>query len=87
MAVDALEVDDSVDPQAAVEELLNAPEKLKDLDLDAFAEELRRQGHGDKRATLYDIAKELHERYKDRRKPFEPMSIEVFFFIIRINLL
>lgn len=77
MAVDALEVDDSVDPQSAIEELLNAPERLKDLDLDAFAEELNRQGFGEKRAALYDIAKELHERYKDRRKPFEPMSVQV----------
>ncbi len=43
MAVDALEVDDSADPTAALEEILESPERLKDLDLDAFADELQRQ--------------------------------------------
>ena len=43
MAVDALEIDDSADPTSALEEILDAPERLKDLDLDAFAEELQRQ--------------------------------------------
>ncbi|PIO69013.1 hypothetical protein TELCIR_09184 [Teladorsagia circumcincta] len=43
MAVDALEVDDSADPTTALEEILQAPDRLKDLDLDAFAEELKRQ--------------------------------------------
>lgn len=43
MAVDALEADDNADPTGALEEILNAPEKLKDLDLDAFADELERQ--------------------------------------------
>ncbi len=43
MAVDALEIDDTADPTSALEEILEAPERLKDLDLDAFAEELQRQ--------------------------------------------
>ena len=43
MAVDALEIDDPADPTGALEEILQAPERLKDLDLDAFAEELARQ--------------------------------------------
>lgn len=46
MAVDALEYDDTVEdanPAAALEEILESPERLKDLDLDAFAEELERQ--------------------------------------------
>jgi len=43
MAVDALELDDAVDQTVALEEILKAPEKLKELDLDAFAEELTRQ--------------------------------------------
>jgi transcription elongation factor SPT6 len=43
MAVDALELDDTVDQTVALEEILKAPEKLKELDLDAFAEELTRQ--------------------------------------------
>ena len=46
MAVDALEYDDTAEdanPAGALEEILDAPERLKDLDLDAFAEELERQ--------------------------------------------
>lgn len=45
MAVDALEwaEDDEANPAGALEEILESPEKLKDLDLDAFAEELERQ--------------------------------------------
>lgn len=44
MAVDALEYDDEdANPAGALEEILESPERLKDLDLDAFAEELERQ--------------------------------------------
>ena len=46
MAVDALEYDDSAEdanPAGALEEILENPERLRDLDLDAFAEELERQ--------------------------------------------
>lgn len=44
MAVDALEYDDEdANPAGALEEILEAPDRLKDLDLDAFAEELERQ--------------------------------------------
>ena len=48
MAVDALEYDDTAEdanPAGALEEILESPERLKDLDLDAFAEELERQVH------------------------------------------
>ena len=34
---------DDTTPQSAVEEILDSPEKLRDLDLDAFAVELERQ--------------------------------------------
>lgn len=65
MAVDALEYDDDegANPAGALEEILEAPERLKDLDLDAFAEELERQGFGNKSITLYDIRAELNSRY------------------------
>ena len=63
-------------PSAALEEILEAPERLKDLDLDAFAEELERQGYGNKRITLYDIRDELFGRYRERRPPFRSLSIE-----------
>ncbi|RUS83311.1 hypothetical protein EGW08_008933 [Elysia chlorotica] len=79
MAVDALEYDDSAEdanPASALEEILESPERLKDLDLDAFAEELERQGYGDKHITLYDIRAELNHRYKDLRTPYRSPSSE-----------
>ena len=46
MAIDALEYDETADdanPASALEEILENPDKLRELDLDAFAEELDRQ--------------------------------------------
>lgn len=46
MAIDALEYDEAADdanPAGALEEILENPDKLSDLDLDAFAAELDRQ--------------------------------------------
>jgi transcription elongation factor SPT6 len=72
MAVDALEIDDlETEPSTALEEILSAPERLKDLDLDAFADELERQNFGNKSITLYDIRAELNSRYKDQRAPYK----------------
>jgi len=85
MAVDALEYDDTAEdanPAGALEEILESPERLKDLDLDAFAEELQRQGYGDKHITLYDIRAELNHRYKDLRTPYRSCPVEE-----RFNLL
>ncbi|XP_033218943.1 transcription elongation factor SPT6 isoform X2 [Belonocnema kinseyi] len=80
MAVDALEYDDEdANPAGALEEILESPEKLKDLDLDAFAEELERQGFGNKRVTLYDIRAELNSRYKDLRAPYQTPNPERLF--------
>ena len=79
MAVDALEYDDTSDdanPAGALDEILESPERLKDLDLDAFAEELERQGYGNKHITLYDIRAELNHRYKDLRTPYRPPTQE-----------
>ncbi|CAL8280696.1 unnamed protein product [Arctogadus glacialis] len=82
MAVDALEYDESAEdanPAGALEEILENPERLKDLDLDAFAEELERQGYGNKGITLYDIRAELSCRYKDLRVQYRaPNTEEVF---------
>lgn len=69
MAIDALEFDESNDPATAIDEIIEAPDRLGDLDLDAFAEELSRQGFGSKGTTLYDIRAELTKRYKDLRQP------------------
>lgn len=80
MAVDALEYDDEdANPAGALEEILESPEKLKDLDLDAFAEELERQGFGNKRVTLYDIRAELNSRYKDLRVIYQSPNPEKLF--------
>ncbi|OWF42541.1 Transcription elongation factor SPT6 [Mizuhopecten yessoensis] len=87
MAVDALEYDDTAEdanPAGALEEILESPERLKDLDLDAFAEELERQGYGDKHITLYDIRAELNHRYKDLRTPYRsPLNEERFNMITK----
>ncbi|KAI4456284.1 transcription elongation factor spt6 [Holotrichia oblita] len=81
MAVDALEYDDDegANPAGALEEILEAPERLKDLDLDAFAEELERQAFGNKSITLYDIRAELNCRYKDLRQPYTPATPDELF--------
>ena len=50
------------------------PDKLSDLDLDAFAEELERQDYGNKKTTLYDIRNELFAPFKERRDPYTPMT-------------
>lgn len=85
MAVDALEYDDEeANPAGALEEILESPERLKDLDLDAFAVELERQGFGNKSITLYDIRAELNSRYKDLRTPYRsPSSEEMFDFLTK----
>nr|CAB3266713.1 transcription elongation factor SPT6 [Phallusia mammillata] len=85
MAVDALEYDESAEdanPSSALSEILESPERLKDLDLDAFAEELERQGYGNKGITLYDIRNELNSRYKDFRNPYRPPTSEEKFEIV-----
>lgn len=83
MAVDALEYDDEdANPAGALEEILESPERLKDLDLDAFAVELERQGFGNKSITLYDIRNELNSRYKDIRPSFKPPSREQLFELL-----
>ncbi|KAK6637223.1 hypothetical protein RUM44_007637 [Polyplax serrata] len=87
MAVDALEYDDEeANPAGALEEILESPERLKDLDLDAFAEELERQGFGNKSITLYDIRAELNHRYKDLRTPYRsPNPEELFDMLTKEN--
>ena len=57
-----------------MEDILKNPDKLKDLDLDAFAEELERQDYGNKRTTLYDIRNELFEPFKERRLKYTPID-------------
>ncbi|XP_040577453.1 transcription elongation factor SPT6 [Lepeophtheirus salmonis] len=83
MAVDALEYDEEEgNPATALEEIINDPEKLAELDLDAFARELERQGFGNKSITLYDIRAELYHMYKDLREPYRPPDPEEIFNIV-----
>ena len=83
MAVDALEYDeDDGNPANALEEILQDPEKLAELDLDAFAQELERQGFGKKHITLQDIRSELHSMYKDLRERYEPPNAEEVFNLV-----
>uniref|UniRef100_A0A6B2EJU3 Transcription elongation factor SPT6 n=1 Tax=Phlebotomus kandelakii TaxID=1109342 RepID=A0A6B2EJU3_9DIPT len=80
MAIDALEYDDDqMNPAGALEEILESPERLKDLDLDAFAVELERQGFGNRSITLYDIRAELNSRYKDLRTQYRTSNAEELF--------
>ncbi|MCL4132324.1 UNVERIFIED_CONTAM: hypothetical protein GTU68_012793, partial [Idotea baltica] len=80
MAVDALEYEDEEGkPAEALEEILETPERLSELDLEAFAIELNNQGFGKKNITLYDIRHELNHRYKDFRQPYRAPSPEEIF--------
>ena len=64
MVVDVLGYDDEgANSAGALEEILEAPETLKDLD--AFAVEIERQGFGNKSIALYDNRSELNSRYKN----------------------
>ncbi|KAH9493338.1 Transcription elongation factor SPT6 [Dermatophagoides farinae] len=84
MAVDALDYDEDNDhnPAQALEEIIENPEKLRDLDLDEFAKELHRQQFGLKKQTLYDIRTELTDRYQDKRKPYRPPNDEEIFQLL-----
>ena len=84
MAVDALEYDeDEGNPASAMEDILRQPHKLDELNLDAFAEELERQGFGNKQITLYDIRKELNNMYQDQRDMREyPLPAEEVFDLL-----
>ena len=80
MAVDALEYDEEEgNPASAMEDILRQPDKLDELNLDAFAEELERQGFGNKQITLYDIRGELNAMYEDKRDKWEKPSEDDLF--------
>ncbi|ESO03042.1 hypothetical protein HELRODRAFT_173910 [Helobdella robusta] len=71
MAQDALDYNED-----AVKDILETPEKLENLDLDAFFEELKKQDYGDKGTKLYDIKAELRDRYKDQITPFKSATAQ-----------
>lgn len=84
MAVDALEYDDTneVPSTGALEEIMENPENLKDLDLDAFADQLVKEGCGNKKLTLYNIREELNSAYKDHREPYVSPNAEQTFTLL-----
>ena len=88
MAVDAIEEEESENTNiennsnTALKKAIDNPKCLKDLDLDAFAKELERTGHGNKSFTLYEIRTELSSRYRDNRLPFVPMAEEPLFYCL-----
>lgn len=65
-----------------LQEILEKPERLRDLDLEAFSVELDRQGYGQKLTTLYDIRAELNCRYKDTRITYKTIEM-----VERFNML
>lgn len=94
MCVDALDVEEDDDEEGhrranstinakkAVKEIMENPKRLKDLDLDAFAEELMRTGHGNKITTLNEIRQELNYRYRDKRTPFRSLDTNEKFYLL-----
>jgi len=67
----------------AIEAILEHPEKLDDLDLNAFAKELdERQNLGRKGYTLQSIREEFQCRYKDYREPYKAPSQEEIFAML-----
>ena len=85
MAIDALDIEENeseANANTALREILDNPRRLRDLDLDAFAAELERTGNGKKNLTLYDIRKELMNRYQDKRTDFCSLSDEEKFYTL-----
>ncbi|KAK9479114.1 SH2 domain-containing protein [Lipomyces japonicus] len=88
MAADALELDeeDLVDLEnqgGVVAQLMeDDPEKLNELILEEYAEELRKNFNQRKRATLEMIKEELQHHFQELRKPFRILSDEQVFSML-----
>lgn len=86
IASDALDYEEGASEEAtanAVEEILECPEKLDDLDLGAFAHNLDEvQKQGKKGYTLQSIREEFQCRYKDHREPYKQPSQEEIFAML-----
>ncbi|ORY42146.1 hypothetical protein BCR33DRAFT_698681 [Rhizoclosmatium globosum] len=86
MAAGALDIDEVVgedDPSSHVAELMDDhPERLNNLLLDDFADELYRTQQELKRITLSDIKDEIIQPYAERRRRFNSASIGDFFFML-----
>ncbi|KAK9484885.1 SH2 domain-containing protein [Lipomyces starkeyi] len=88
MAADALELDEEdlvdLDNQGGVVAQLmdDDPEKLNELILEEYAEELLKNFNQRKRATLEMIKEELQRHYEELRKPFKLLSEEQVFTML-----
>lgn len=86
IASDALDYEEGASEEVtanSIEEILENPEKLDDLDLGAFARELDVvQQQGRKGYTLQSIREEFQCRYKDHREPYKVPSQEDIFAML-----
>ncbi|OWA49907.1 Transcription elongation factor SPT6 [Hypsibius exemplaris] len=91
MCVDALDLDETADganPSDAVVEVLEKyaqnpdSDVLEALDLNAFADELKKLDLGDKLTTLHEIHDELRERFREKRAPYASPGTEQIFEMI-----
>lgn len=91
MAADALDIDEEdvaamvVDsgPGAVINELINGQEdKVNELSLEDYAEELERNFNQKKRATLETIRAELQHAYEELRNKFNRLSTEEIFTML-----
>ena len=77
MAADALGL--RLSDEELILKLMRRPDKLDDIDLDAFADELERNGQPKKKTILYDIKQEITDPFKDLRPPYRsPDPNELF---------
>lgn len=85
IAMDALDYDEDASEEAtanAIEEIMENPEKLDDLDLNAFARELHRQDGGKKEFILQTIREELQFPYREHRESCKAPSQEEIFAML-----
>ena len=88
MAADALDIDeppeDDENPSQHVEELMNGEsDRLNQLLLDAYAEELENNViHEPKRITLNQIREELKNPYKEKRRKWHPLNEDEVFVML-----
>jgi transcription elongation factor SPT6 len=82
IAIDALDYEEMGNANKAIKKIIEEPKALRTLDLDAFADELKRTGHGNKNNTLYDIRSELSLCYRDARQAYRPMSLDERFYCL-----
>ena len=89
MAADALELDEEdimmaeSDGDGVIKQLLkNDPEKLNELILEDYAEQLAKDFNQLKRNTLEQIKDELQNPYEELRRDFRPLSVEEVFTML-----